>query len=364
MKSRPDSLSIATLPSTYFRVLDSKHFCGEIIIEKDRGKAIETACRAHRVVSTSTNITLAIFTDGSRRCLGGAYAIAFKRYAPGTEEHGCEVTAAWPVFHQTTNGCELLAVKQAIKVAITELATLERQLPPKHKSKVQVQIFSDSMFTLEHLAGITESMSRESDHISSMYRWSKRFRERFAGRNSPFEVKLQLLWVPGHVDKVKLHCKADEVAGIVSETTMSLLTVGGEKRPCRHWDSVIQKLSRELPAPPYEVASRVAEGGHAEDQDDDYDLFPCEADINGPANNLEVLEGSNDYEMYGNDNHLQPQRNEERQDISFEQWVNQCQDIQQWNQLSAEFQGCYQQWYTLFRKQLQEGDVDQEMGGT
>ncbi|EGZ67696.1 hypothetical protein NEUTE2DRAFT_132376 [Neurospora tetrasperma FGSC 2509] len=337
MKSRPDSLSIATLPNTYSRVLDSKHFCGEIIIEKDRAKAIETACRAHRVVSTSTNITLAIFTDGSRRGLNGAYAVTFKRYAPGTEEHGSEVAAGWPVFRQSINGCELLAIKHAIKVAISELATLERQLPPKTKSKVQVKIFNDGIFTLEHLAELRETMPKESDHISSIYRWSKRLRERFAGRVSPLEVKL--------------HCKADEVAGIVSETTMPLLIVGGEERPCRHWDSVIQKLSRELPAPPYQATSRVAEGGDAEGQDGDYDLFPCQADINGPGNNLEVLEGSNDYEVHGNDNHLQPQPNEERQDISFEHWFNQCQDIQRWNQLSAEFQGCYQQWYTLFLRE-------------
>ncbi|KAK3503291.1 hypothetical protein B0T13DRAFT_393651 [Neurospora crassa] len=364
MESRPDSLSIATLPNTYFRVLDSKHFCGEIIIEKDRGKAIEAACRAHRMTLAATENTLSIFTDGSRRALGGgAYAIAFKRYAPGTEEHGCQVMAGWPVFHQTTNGCELLAIKQAIKVAITELTTLERRLPPKHKSKVQVQIFSDSMFTLEHLAGITESMSREGDHISSIYRWSKRLRERFAGRISPLEVNLQLLWVPGHVDKVKLHCKADEVAGIVSETTMPLLTVGGEERPCRHLESVIQKLSRELPAPPYQVASRVAEEGDAEGQDGDYDLFPYEADINGGGTNLEAPEGRNDYEMHRNDNHLRPQPCNEGQDINFEQWVEQCQDIQQWNQLSAEFQNCYQHWYTL-KKQLQEDNVELEMGGT
>lgn len=205
-------------------------------------KAIETACRAHRMVSTSTDITLPIFADGSRRGANGAYAVPFKHYAPGTEDHGRKVSAGWPVFHQTTNGCELLAIKQAIKVAIIELTTLERQLPPETKAKVQVQIFDDGMFPLEHLSGIKDTMPNESDHISSVYRWSQRFRERFAGRNSPLEVKLQLLWVPGHVDKVKLHRKADEVAGKVSEITMPLLTVGGEERPCRHWNSVIQNF--------------------------------------------------------------------------------------------------------------------------
>lgn len=248
-------------------------------------------------------------------------------------------------------------------MAITELATLERQLPPT-KSKVQVQIFNDGMFTLEHLAEIRETMPKESDHISSIHRWSNRFRERFAGHNSPFEVKLQLLWVPGHVDKVKLHCKADEVAGIVSETTMPLLIVGGEERPCRHWDSVIQILSRELPVPPYQATPRVAEAGDAEGQDGDYDLFRYEPDINGRGSNLKASEGSNDYEMRGNDIHLHPQPYDGRRDISFDQWINQCQDIQQWNQLSAEFQGCYQQWYTLFLKEQRKGDVDLEMGRT
>ncbi|KAK3492119.1 uncharacterized protein B0T23DRAFT_428424 [Neurospora hispaniola] len=95
----------------------------------------------------------------------------------------------------------------------------------------------------------------------------------------------------------------------------------------------------------------LAEEGDAEGQDGDDGPSPREADINGPRNNLEVFKGSNDYEMHGNDNHLQPQPNEERQDVSFEQWVNQCQDIQRWNQLSAEFQGCYQQWYTLFLRE-------------
>ncbi|KAJ4395528.1 hypothetical protein N0V85_006520, partial [Neurospora sp. IMI 360204] len=345
------------------RVLDPKHFCGEVIIETDRMKAIETACRAHRMVSTSTDITLPIFADGSRRGTNGAYAVAFKRYAPGTEDHGRKVAAGWPVFNQTTNGCELLAIKQAIKVAITELTTLERLLPPETKAKAQVQIFDDGMFPLEHLSGIKDTMPNESDHISSVYRWSQRFRERFAGRNSPLEVKLQLLWVPGHVDKVKLHCKADEVAGKVSETTMPLLTVGGEERPWRHLDSVIQKLSRELSDPRQQAQPRVAGEEGTEGHDGDYEpRLDRDFKENGAENQWQQG-ASNDYDIHTGQRNLLSQAHHEGQEISMEQWAYQCQDIQVWNQLSAEFQECYQQWYNLFLKHLQEGDADQEMGG-
>ncbi|KAK3343226.1 hypothetical protein B0H65DRAFT_559252 [Neurospora tetraspora] len=354
MKAQQENWRTATAPNTLFltsdfRVLDPKNFCGEIIIERDRMKAIETACRAHRMVSTSTDITLPIFADGSRRGANGAYAVPFKHYAPGTEDHGRKVSAGWPVFHQTTNGCELLAIKQAIKVAIIELTTLERQLPPETKAKVQVQIFDDGMFPLEHLSGIKDTMPNESDHISSVYRWSQRFRERFAGRNSPLEVKLQLLWVPGHVDKVKLHRKADEVAGKVSEITMPLLTVGGEERPCRHWNSQAQP--------------RVAGEEGIEGHDDDYEpRLDKDFEENGVENQWQ--QGApNDYDIHSGESNLLSQAHHKGQEISMEQWACQCRDIQLWNQLSAEFQECYQKWYALFLQHLQEGDADQEMGG-
>lgn len=175
-----------------------------------QGRRHSSPCTPH--ASISTDIPLSFFGYGSRPITtAGAYAVAFKCYAPGTEFHGCKMMAGWPIRHQSNNACELLAIKQALKVAILELTTLQQQLQPNSKLNVKVQIFSDSMFALEHLAGLRDTMARENEHVSSIHNWSASLYERFVGLNSPLDVKLQLLWVPGHVKEVTLHHKADEL---------------------------------------------------------------------------------------------------------------------------------------------------------
>ncbi|CCC11368.1 hypothetical protein SMACR_02025 [Sordaria macrospora] len=187
-----------------------------------------------------------MFTDSSRcrrldRVSAGAYAVVFNCYAPGTEYHGCEVAAGWPVGDKKSHGCEGLAIKQAIKVAFTELTTLEQLLPQGPKAKVKVQIFCDNLRLLQELAGLKNYPVEDIDHIASLQRWSQRFRARFTGGNSPFPAKLQLFWVPAHINEVVLHQKADAMVRKVCETQMPLLSVDGEEQLCYHWDTLFQK---------------------------------------------------------------------------------------------------------------------------
>ncbi|KAK3401426.1 hypothetical protein B0T20DRAFT_492083 [Sordaria brevicollis] len=344
---------------TYISVPDPPHFCGEIIIEKNRDKAAIVACRAHRMKPSSTDISLAFFVDGSRRTsFAGAYAVAFKRYAPGNDYHGCKIVAAWPVHYQSSNACELLAIKQALKVATLELVTLQKQLPPETKLNVRVQIFSDSMFGLEHLAGLRETMVWERKHVFLIHKWSAKLCERFASPNSLLNVKLQLIWVPGHVEEVKLHHMADGAAGIVAVSTKPLLVVDGEEKPfTQQWELLYQTLSSGQPD-----SSKDAQSEHKgeEDHGDHNSSDEYEFDADDYGNNEEYQ-----FQQDGVDEQWQPDAFYGNQEVVMNDWAHQYREVQTWHFWLKEFTHCLEQLYTLmtfFSAQLHEVDVNDDMG--
>ncbi|CCC14209.1 unnamed protein product [Sordaria macrospora k-hell] len=324
MRAQQDAWKTRSKRNTYYWVLDPKHFCGEVNIERDRLKAIQTVCLAHNSASTLHDITFAMFTDSSRcrrldRVSAGAYAVVFNCYAPGTEYHGCEVAAGWPVGDKKSHGCEGLAIKQAIKVAFTELTTLEQLLPQGPKAKVKVQIFCDNLRLLQELAGLKNYPVEDIDHIASLQRWSQRFRARFTGGNSPFPAKLQLFWVPAHINEVVLHQKADAMHGANA-----------------HGDEYEPRLEEDF-------------------------------EENG-SESQEHQEAANLYNFYDGESTLLSQQSyhggDDGQWMSMEERVRQYQDYMYlWNQWSSEFQHYYQQWYALFFQQFQQGPADEEMGG-
>ncbi|KAK3319679.1 hypothetical protein B0T19DRAFT_445481 [Cercophora scortea] len=125
----------------------------------DRTRVMQHAMAAADYESTPQDIRLAFFVAhkfGLMHERSGC-AVIFKRWAPGTADHGSEISLAWcldPVLD--TNLGETIAIAQGAEVALRELETIERLLSgsPDADRRVTVQIFSSSLTALKGVNGV------------------------------------------------------------------------------------------------------------------------------------------------------------------------------------------------------------------
>ncbi|KAK3401434.1 hypothetical protein B0T20DRAFT_346429 [Sordaria brevicollis] len=197
-------------------------FRGTVVIAPDNGVAITEALNAMRLVPTSRNYQVCIFTDASFdiHTGDGGYALAYNSFGPksNTSSGYIQLAKGWPALGVNDNHeGEALAIAQSIREAIQELTIIEQRVMAREAStsdaggrvEVSVRIFSDSQTVLKRIkAGKFPKDMKGTGHAIILM--SEKLSERFGGSKSKLKVNLVVHYIPGHHPHFPQHQKGTD----------------------------------------------------------------------------------------------------------------------------------------------------------
>ncbi|KAK3346380.1 hypothetical protein B0T25DRAFT_551907 [Lasiosphaeria hispida] len=222
-------------------------FAGRTVIAGSRKlpmAAFATATAAATFRSTPDNIELNLFVDGSYDPVArtGAYAVVFKRFAPGSKYDGKLVEMAWLADPGVgSNYMENMAIAVGGVVAKIELLnalsamdelegtteTVAASTTAGRKRSAIVRIFSDgqgSFSSIKRSTGYKDGRS-PGDRLIGVVADASFELQKICG----LEVNLRLHWIPSHIScyEVREHKRADILCAQARKEGRSLLYVDG-----------------------------------------------------------------------------------------------------------------------------------------
>jgi len=213
-------------------------------------RAEKTALAAQRRLSTSRDVCLCLFVDGSfeSKAEPSGVSVIFRRFRPGTADHGKLVEMKFHIRDSSgldNNVVEGIAILQGVEVAICEL----EEAGDVEATAFKVLILTDSKSNLDFIRKGVLSKERDTHHAATNFVFSEitAATHRLNGcRGKP--SSLELHWVKAHTNHVDFHTKADERANdarvLVSATRCEALVEGVVPVPCPA--NVFDRLEDEL----------------------------------------------------------------------------------------------------------------------
>ncbi|KAK3401427.1 hypothetical protein B0T20DRAFT_346998, partial [Sordaria brevicollis] len=193
-------------------------FCGAVVIPSTIEEARAFALKTMAFVSTTKELQLSMWCDGSYINLdeSGGLAVVHNRLGKVLSCQGQEhIGRAWPATPTPSSAfTESLALAQAIVQAMGELEKLEENIfGGEHGATICVRIFSDCRGVLSATQKSKYGQGyREAGKLIVKKSEQLRLKFRTLFGRPDIVVDLSLHWVPGHDQALTHHQKADKLA--------------------------------------------------------------------------------------------------------------------------------------------------------